>query len=327
MTTEVIIANDIGTTRVKSMAVYVKQPGRLGRLEYAAVLGETKELFTPDPNLMSVQTDDGEWFLSDSVDTHNCTNIIYARGNEWALSEHYKALHLYSIAKHIGHHTETASVNLFTAVPRADWSKRDEIKEFLTGVHTVKIPERDKPLVVNIKVAYVAMQGIAAMTAEGYTSDGMFVWLGLGGRNKTYATVKDGFIDLDRTNSTEGGILDVIDKIRVKYEADLGIEMSIQKWIEAFENKEIILGSGPVDISKDVDEEKEKYVSGTYSLIDTMWNSSRIMPFVSDFRVGGGGALSVGNSIDKKYSVARIVEDPLWAEALGLINMGKAKVL
>jgi len=325
--TDIVIANDIGTTQVKSICVYKKRPHSSNRVEYKAVLGESKELIAPEDDLMEVTTDDGVWFVADSAEEHS-NQHIWGRGNGWALSVHYRAMHLYSIAKHIGNSTKEVNVDLISALPRADYGQREDIEAFLEGTHTVKTPDREKPLVVNINRVYFAIQGLAAIMAEGYTKGKIVVWLGLGGRNKTYATInKAGRPDPNKTNSSEGGLLGAVDELESIVGQEFDIELPKQGWIQALQDKSIVLGDGPRDISKQCQQALEPYFDTTLSLIRNVWNERSVMPFVSDFRIGGGGALEIGDRIAEKYKPARVVGDPRWTEAQGLFVLGKARYL
>lgn len=327
--TEIIAANDIGTTQVKSICVYKTRPNKPHQVEYESVLGEVKTLMSPDPDLMKVTTIDGEWFMGDSVEEHRCRNRMWGKGGlNWYLSPHYKALHLYSIARHVGHSARIVDVDLVASLPRTDHKSRMEIQDYLEGSHFVDIPQRERQLIINVNNVFFAIQGWAAIMAEGIEAGQQVAWLGLGGRNKTYATIsKTGRVITDQTDSVEGGLLDVIDELSNVIGRKYDIELSKQEWIKALQNKSIMLARGSIDISKEAAESIGPYVDASISLIDDVWNRQTVMPFINDFRIGGGGALEIGHTISSRYDEARVVKDPRWTEAVGMMTLGLARFL
>jgi hypothetical protein len=327
--TDVIVSNDIGTTQVKSICIYKVRPNKPHRFEYEAVLGEVKELLSPDPDLMKIETADGEWFMGASTEEHKCRNLMWGKGGlNWYLSPHYKALHLYSIARHVGNTARMVDVDLVAGLPRIDYKNREEITRHLFGSHIINIPQRERQLIININNVFFAIQGWAAIMADGIKAGEQVAWFGLGGRNKTYATInKNGRVITDQTGSIEGGLLDVIDELSNTIGAEYDIELSKQEWIKALETKTIMLASGPVDISTEATESLSPYIDASFSSISDVWNEKRDMPFISDFRIGGGGALEIGHTIASRYQQARVVDDPRWTEAIGMMTLGWAKFL
>lgn len=327
--TQTIVSNDLGTTQVKSICIYKVRPNKPHRFECEAVLGEVKELLSPDPDLQKVKTIDGEWFVGSSTEEHRCRNLMWGKGGlNWYLSPHYRALHLYSIARHVGNTARVVDVDLVAGLPRIDYKNKGEISQHLLGSHLVNIPQRERQLEINVNNVFFAIQGWAAIMAEGIKADKQVAWFGLGGRNKTYATInKSGRVITDQTGSVEGGLLDVIDELAGVIGAKYGIELSKQEWIKALETKSITLASGPVDISAEAAESISPYLDASLYSIGDIWNEKKHMPFISDFRIGGGGALEIGHIIAGKYEQARVVDDPRWTEAVGMMTLGQAKFL
>jgi hypothetical protein len=327
--TDVIVSNDLGTTQVKSICIYKVRPNQPHRIEYESVLGEVKELMTPDDDLMKVQTTHGEWFVGKSTEEHKCRNLIWGKGGlNWYLSPHYKAMHLYSIARHVGNTARSVDVDLVAALPRIDHKNRGAIKDYLEGSHFVDIPQREKFLTVNINNVLFAVQGWAAIMAEGINAGQQVAWLGLGGRNKTYATInKNGRVITDQTNSVEGGLLDAIDELANVIGRKYDVELPKQEWIKALQTKSITLADGKIDISEEAAKSIAPYIDASFSLIGDVWNEKTDMPLISDFRIGGGGALEIGHTIASRYKKARVVDDPRWTEAMGMMVLGRARFL
>jgi len=325
--TDIIVVNDIGTTQTKSICIYKTRPGKPHRLEFESVLGEVKDLLSPDPDLMQVSTNYGKWFVGGSTEEHKCHNFIWGKGGlKWYTGPHYEAMNLYAIARHVGYSTRVVDVDLVAGLPRKDYKDREDIASVLRGTHFVDIPQREKSLIVNINNVLFTIQGWSALMADGIKDGEQVAWLGLGGRNKTYATVgKTGRIITDQTNSEEGGLLDAVDELAYVAGRKYDIEMPTQEWIKAMERKQILLSSGPESISDLVKDVLTPYIDASFSLIDSVWNSKTVMPFINDFRIGGGGAIEIGHTLAQRYAPARVVNDPRWAEAMGMMTLGWAK--
>lgn len=320
---ETIIANDIGTTQVKSICVYKSRLGKHNRVTLPTVLGETKNWDgnSQPKNLMQITTEEGKWLVGDSAQQHS-KYPIWGRDDDWLMGPHYKALHLFSISQHIGSTTRAVEVDLVAGLPRIDYKKRGEVSTNLLGSHAIELEDRGR-LTININNIYFAIQGWAAIMAEGFKRGHGVAWLGLGGRNKTYATIdRYGDIMPDQTGSDEVGFLSVIDDLIARIKNEFYIELTGQEAIEVFRTERIQKGKQIIDVSGMVDEITGYYIDGTNTLISTIWHKQKIMPKIEDFRLGGGGAIPVGQAIAAKYDQARVVNEPVWSEALGLINLG-----
>lgn len=329
MMAELVVANDIGTTRVKSLGVYNARPGQVHRFDIDSLLGEAKELLAPDDSLRHVQTSEGEWFIGDSARIYS-RNHIMGRSRHWTLTAAYRALHLYSIAQHVAPSTREAVVSLVTGLPLSDFkTNRPKIIESLQGEHVVNLQGRERPLKIIVQDVYVAIQGVAAIMAEGVQPGQTVAWLGIGGRNKVWATIqKDaqgrGRFIPDQTGSNEGGYLSVvlhfIDEIKRTYQ----LELSEHEAIQAMEKGEISLYGRPVDISSIVATAEESFVDSSVGLIYNVW-TERDLPKVADFRIGGGGALAVGKTLASTLPQGRVVNEPRWTEAQGLLSLGMTR--
>lgn len=324
--TDIIVANDIGTYQVKSIVLPRARPGKTNREMFEAVLGEQVDLLSPDPGLMDITTTEGKWFLGESARTYS-RNPIWGRGLRWNLEEAYRALHLYAIARQVGISTRLVDVDLISALPSADYKNKDLIAEGLRGTHIIVQANRARPLTININNVFFGIQGWAALMAEGIPKGKGVAWLGLGGRNKTYATIDArGKILPEKTGSTEGGMLSVISDLIDRIKKEFYIELTEHEAIEALKNKRLEVAT-PIDISEQSREACEPYLVATKRMIEAKWNEQNDMPWISDFRIGGGGALELGTQIAEMHKQMRVVDDPLWSEALGLLNMGRAKWL
>lgn len=316
--TEFIIANDIGTTRIKSLCVYKSRPGTSYRFEVESILGETKELLSEDTKLMVITTAEGEWFIGPSAVRYS-RNLIKGRDKRWPFTPQYRALHLFSIAQHISPTSTNADVDLVSAIPFSDRRNKEKIAQTLLGTHIIQVDNRS--IKISINNIYFGIQGVSALMADGVKNGETVGWLGLGGRNKTYATISENKIITDKTGSTEGGMLTAIDAFidMVKDKTDLHLTES--EAILAINSGQVKASGETVDVKDFAMEALTPYCDAVYDLIGSVWTVD-YMPRISDFRIGGGGALGIGDAIASQYRQARVVSDPRWTEAQGLLNLG-----
>jgi hypothetical protein len=323
MTTKFIVSNDIGTTRVKSLAVYASRQGKAHRVELDSVLGEPRELLGSDPDLMAITTAEGDWFVGQSALLHS-RHHISGRDKRWPFSPFYRALHLYAIARHVSPTTPRVTVDLISALPFSDRAGGKEIAASLKGSHAVTIPGHQGQLTIQIENVYFSIQGIAALMAEGYGDETTVAWLGLGGRNKTFATISQGQIITDKTNSHEGGMLTALDDFRNRVRQDTDLDLSEVETIEAMRAGYVLVGVDKVPVEQHARAAIEPYRDSVRSLISQIWPVD-YMGRVRDLRIGGGGALGIGQALSQEIRQARVVDDPRWTEAAGLLNLGLAR--
>lgn len=320
--TRFIIANDIGTTRVKSLAVYHSKPTQSPRrFEVESVLGESRELLTEDSGLMKIATQDGEWFIGPSALRYS-RNHIRGRDRSWPFSSHYKALHLFSIAQHVAPSEDRAIVDLVSALPFTDRANGSKVAQSLQGTHNVEVG--GKPLKITIQNVFFGVQGVSAIMAEQPTNGDTVAWLGLGGRNRTYATIGQGRIVVDKTGSAEGGMLSALDDFTMRVRNLTDLELSESEALEAIRTGQVKVGKETVDVSRFAVESIAPYKEAQIDFIGSIW-PTKYMPRVNDLRIGGGGALGIGRELAQGWKQARVVSEPRWTEAQGLLNMGISK--
>lgn len=324
MTTKFIVANDIGTTRVKSLAIYAaRQAVKPHQFEIPSVLGESRDLLGNDPDLMAITTRDGDWFIGPSALRYS-RNHISGRDKRWPFTPYYRALHLFAIAKHASPKAERVDVDLISALPFSDRGSAKEIAATLQGSHAVTIPGHPSALTINVENVYFAIQGVAALMAEGFQNGETVAWLGLGGRNKTYATISQGQIITDKTSSHEGGMLSALDDFCNRVRQDTDMELSEGEAIEAIKAGFVEVSGQRVPVEQYARAAIEPYRDSVLSLVGQIWPVN-YMGRVRDLRIGGGGALGIGDSLAKEYQQARVVNEPRWTEAQGLLKLGLAR--
>lgn len=313
----IIFAGDLGHTYYKGMATI---QGKTQKVFFESVLGEVQPLLGEQNGYLQLETKEGAWFVGQAA-LEQSKNQIWGQASAWAFQPEYKALHLLAISEIISPQTYEIDVYLVSGLPRSDWSNRQAIARSLTGQHTISRLNRDRKLTINILDVSFTMQGIAALQAGGRIRDDMTVaYLGLGGRNKTFATQRGNHLVADKCGSDEGGLLTVIDDFIKRVQRQTGRELKIHEAIEAMAAGQIRSRGKLYEI--DVNKILEPYVQSIHSLIGQVWGNTT---GIDQLRIGGGGALVAGETIAGQYEQAVIVEDPQWQEVRGQLMIGQNK--
>ncbi|MGH7273401.1 MAG: hypothetical protein ACREIQ_02930, partial [Nitrospiria bacterium] len=152
--------------------------------------------------------------------------------------------------------------------------------------------------------------------------DKTVAYLGMGGRNKTYATQRGGSLIADKCGSSEGGLLSAIDDFTKRVFQETGRNLKPHEAIEAMKTGQVRSRGKDYDVASIRGEVLEPYIHATRSLIGSVWGDTTQ---IDELRIGGGGGLLVGHRIAQGYPQAIVVADPQWAEARGQLALGRKR--
>lgn len=338
--------NDVGTTNDKSIFVV---DGVEHRFMFPTAIGLSRDLeFGTGQGLEYNGT---SYFVGQTALEYS-PDLFWGRTAGWLMSDHYKRLHLYCIAYGVSQHidklktsknaythllNETWEVNLVTAVPYANWPERAEIAKNLTGDYQVRLLENDLEVKIQIKLETgkskkgnqvvkwprVMLQGWSAFLANGQPEHNpnqpYIAILELGGRNTQECLMKSsdaGWMPVDGyVGSTEGGILDVIEELMKRVAREFKIELDHQQAIQALISGRV----GEHDISEMTNELTESYIDGLISRIGSRYDERRLLPFIREIFLTGGGSILLGERIKERHSKIEVSKDGLWDGANGML--------
>jgi plasmid segregation protein ParM len=240
----------------------------------------------------------------------------------WIRSEAY--YHLFLAALSEATRATAVDLILVTGLPVAFYSDRVELQERLAGAHQVA-REKRRGQRFNVATCRVIPQPFGALLAEALDDRGKV-------RDQALATRRAGVVDVggkttnllsvDRLNevgretaSIPLGAWDVARAV-TGYLAEHcpGLELRDHQVQEAIRERRVTYYDQEIDLGPAVDEVLAHLADQVVSEAGHLWNGGANLAAIL---VAGGGAHLVGPAVRRAFRHARVVADPVYANALG----------
>ena len=221
----------------------------------------------------------------------------------------------------------TASVDLVvvTGLPVAFYNDKDKVRAALIGSHVAAREGRNRQT-FNVTDVRVVPQPFGALLAAVLTSSGQIPpghplatgdvgVVDVGGKTTNLLSV-DQLTEIGRqTSSVSVGAWDVARAVRA-YLADTcpDLEVRDHQLMQAIAAKRIKYFGEPVDLSDVVDAALEPMAEQVIAEATQLWSGAAGLDAIL---VTGGGALLIGDRIKRHFQHAQVVEQPVWANAIG----------
>ena len=241
----------------------------------------------------------------------------------WVESAEWYALALASLTELTT--AKAVELRIVTGLPVAFYADRQVVRDRLLGDHRV---QREGRHAQTLKVVdcRVIPQPFGTLLAACLDSKGRIVdrdlatgavgVIDVGGKTTNLLSVNR-LSEISReTASVNVGAWDVVRAVR-EYLADRypGLEdLRPHQVVEAVINRQVRYYGEPVDLSGVVEDILEPLAEQVLAEATQLWNGGATLDAVL---VGGGGALLLGPYIRRHFRHARVVEEPVFANALG----------
>jgi len=221
----------------------------------------------------------------------------------------------------------TASVDMVvvTGLPVAFYNDKDKVRASLIGSHTTTREGRNRQT-FNVTDVRVVPQPFGALLAAVLTNTGQIPpghplatgnvgVVDVGGKTTNLLSV-DQLTEIGReTSSVSVGAWGVVRAVRA-YLADAcpDLEVRDHQLMQAIASRSIKYFGESVNLGDVVDAALEPMAEQVIAEATQLWNGAAGLDAIL---VTGGGALLMGDKIKKHFQHARVVEQPVWANALG----------
>jgi plasmid segregation protein ParM len=211
-----------------------------------------------------------------------------------------------------------------TGLPVAYYADKDRLRDLLLGEHRASREGR-RAQVFRVSECRVIPQPFGALLSlaldnHGRVSDtelatGMVGVIDVGGKTTNLLSVNRLAEIARATASVNVGSWDAMRAVR-DWLSDRcpDLELRDHQVIEAMIAREVLYYGESVDLSEVVDAALEPMAAQIVAQATQLWNAGAGL---SAILVSGGGALLLGPAIKKHFRHARVVEDPVFANAVG----------
>ena len=239
----------------------------------------------------------------------------------WIDSPEYLTLFLAALTEMTG---ASARINLVTGLPVAFYDDRDRLRDTLAGIHRVTREGRSAQTLTVEKVRVIPQPFGAllsmALGANGQIADkalasGTAGVIDVGGKTTNLLSVSR-LSEIGReTASVNVGAWDVIRAVRDHLAADCpGLDLRDHELAAAVQARSVHYYGQWVDLGPVVDAALKPLADQVLAQATQLWNGGARLDAVL---VSGGGALLLGPRITAGFRHARIVSDPVFANAQG----------
>jgi plasmid segregation protein ParM len=228
--------------------------------------------------------------------------------------------------------TVSVDLTVITGLPVAFYGDKDAVVASLLGEHSATREGRNRQ---TFKIAQGSVRVIpqpfgallaAALNNTGNVvndelADGNVGVIDVGGKTTNLLSV-DGLTEISReTSSVSVGAWDVARAVRVHL-ADRCPELELRdhKLMNAITKRQVKYFGEPVDFGPVVDAALEPMADQVIAEATQLWNGAAGLDAIL---VTGGGALLLGDRLRQHFRHARIVEQPVWANALGFYRFAQ----
>lgn len=248
--------------------------------------------------------------------------LFQREDREWVTSEVYHALALAAFSELTA--GTKVKVSVVTGLPLAFFEDRGAVRNWLLGIHKINREGRVGQ-VIEVASCHVIPQPFGAILAETLDVRGKIV-------NQDLATGTVGLIDIGgkttnllavhklseiarETGSVAVGALDAVkafqDFVNHHYP---GLDLRPHQIISAIVNRTIRYYGRQVDLSRVVEDILEPLAAQVLAEATRLWGNGAKLDAIL---IAGGGGLLLGNYIRKHFRHARLVSDPVFANAIG----------
>ena len=218
-------------------------------------------------------------------------------------------------------------ISLVTGLPVAFYSDKDKLQAILMGEHHVKRDEHNRQT-FSVTSCRVVPQPFGCLLAEYLDNTGNIVsepgnggTIDIGGKTTNILSV-NGFEEIGRqTSSVNVGAWDVARAVRA-YLADEcpDLDLRDRELMQAVQNRAVKYYGEPVDLTGLINEQLDAMASQVVAQATQLWNGAAGLDFIL---VTGGGALLLGDRIKAHFRHARVVKEPVWANAVGYYRLAQ----
>ncbi len=217
-----------------------------------------------------------------------------------------------------------ADLVVVTGLPVAFYGDRDDLRKRLVGIHKVTREGRHSQTLTVTECRVIPQPFGALLTAalddrgrvaEQDLATGSVGVIDIGGKTTNLLSVKR-LAEIGRqTESVSVGAWDIVRAVR-GYLADRcpNLELRDHQVIEAILARQVRYYGQPVDLSPVVQDAVQPMASQVIAQATQLWNGGAALDAIL---VAGGGALLLGPFIKSYFRHARIVADPVFANAEG----------
>jgi plasmid segregation protein ParM len=310
---------DIGYSSLKA----VGGPDRL--VTFPAVVG------TPDQSRFAVNNADGQivlnlpgdgaWLVGEGAIAQS--RFVDRREDRgWIASDAYRRLILAGFTEL----TTATSCDLLvvTGLPVAFYADRDALRDRFLGQHRVTREGR-RTQQFRVTECRVIPQPFGALLAEALNNQGKIVnqdlaagavgVIDIGGKTTNLLSVNR-LAEIGReTASVNVGAWDVARSVRA-YLADHcpGLELRDHQVIDVLVKRRVKYYGAPVDLGAMIDATLEPMADQVIAQATQLWNGAAGLDAIL---VAGGGALLLGPYLGRAFPHVRVVDNPVFANALG----------
>ena len=222
--------------------------------------------------------------------------------------------------------TSAKRVGLYvvTGLPVAFYSDRDAVKQRLLGEHTVQRQDRHAQS-LHVEECKVIPQPFGALLSATLDDRGRIVdrdlatgtagILDIGGKTTNLLSVNHLSEIGHETESVNVGAWDAVRAVR-RWLSDNCPDLDLRdhEIVEAIIRREVGYYGETVDLSEPVEETLEPLAREVVAAASQLWNGGANLAAIL---VSGGGALLLGPYIERHFRHARVVSDPVFANAMG----------
>jgi plasmid segregation protein ParM len=212
-----------------------------------------------------------------------------------------------------------------TGLPVAFYSDKAKVRTRLLGEHRAARDGRDRAQVFKINDVRVVPQPFGALLAASLDDRGHIVdqdlatgnvgVIDVGGKTTNLLSVSH-LSEVGReTASVSVGAWDVARAVQVHLtEHCPDLELRDHQIMSAIQSRQVKYFGRPVDLGPTIDAALAPMAEQVIAQATQLWNGAAVLDVIL---VTGGGALLLGPAIEAHFPHARVVKDPVFANALG----------
>lgn len=223
--------------------------------------------------------------------------------------------------------TGNAGATLVTGLPVAFYSDKERLQNILTTEHPFKREGRNRQT-VKVQACRVVPQPFGALLADCLSNTGVILRkptaegvIDIGGKTTNLLSVA-GFEDIAReTSSVSVGAWDVARAVQgYLTDACPNLDLRDHQLMTAVRERAVTYYGERVDLSAVVEDALAPMAEQVIAQATQLWNGAAALSAVW---VTGGGALLLGDRIKAHFRHARVVSDPVWANATGFYRLAQ----
>ena len=219
---------------------------------------------------------------------------------------------------------------LVTGLPVAFYGDKENVQDKLAGMHLVKRQGRNRQT-LTVRECRVVPQPFGALLALALNGQGQVVdnelasgtvgVIDVGGKTTNLLSAHK-FSSIGReTSSVSVGAWGVARAVR-EHLANVcpDLELRDHRLMDAITARQVKYFGEPVDLGQVVDDALEPMAEQVIAEATQLWNGAASLDQVL---ITGGGALLLGDHLRAHFRHARVVEDPIWANAVGFWKLAQ----